>query len=56
MPIITTFSKFIPTSLQLFARSCIGNRDGKKQQREKNHQNIHVRFLDKSKFRTTVAG
>jgi hypothetical protein len=42
------FSRFISASFQLFARGRIHNRDREKQQRKKNHQQIHVRSLDKS--------
>ena len=42
------FSTFIKASLQLFARVRVSNCNREKQQREENHQKVHIKVLNGS--------
>src|SRR5882724_7992150 len=47
---MVTFSRFISASLQPFARACVSDCHGEKQQREENHQQVHIKVLDSSEL------
>src|SRR5258707_4077007 len=47
---MVTISRFISASLQPFARACVSDCHGEKQQREENHQQVHINVLGSSKL------